>query len=102
MCAPDPADLDERFAELLAVFDEALARGEDPDPTATPADCPELAQRLRRAQAGLCRLEADRRRHRESLTPEQVPGKILHDPAITALLRPQAFFLDRDYRPLRE
>jgi serine/threonine protein kinase len=62
MSPADPADPDERFAQLLAAYDDALARGEDPEPMLTPADGPELAERLRRAQECLRRLDDDRRR----------------------------------------
>jgi len=53
--APDAAD--DAFARLLAVYDEAMKRGETAtDPSADPTTPPDLRHRLERAQACLRRL----------------------------------------------
>jgi serine/threonine protein kinase len=49
---------DMEFSELLAAYDEALAKGQPPESPTLP---PELADRVARAQACLRRLEQDRR-----------------------------------------
>jgi hypothetical protein len=49
---------DQQFSDLLAAYDEALAKGEPPQQATLP---PELAERLAQAQACLRRLEQHRR-----------------------------------------
>jgi len=51
-----------RFLDLLAAYDEALAADQTPDPETMGADVPQLSRRLKSAQACLRRLEYDRRR----------------------------------------
>jgi hypothetical protein len=56
----DRASDDDSFTSDLLAFEEALARGEGPQPSANPASPPEVAGRLLGAQQCLLRLDRDR------------------------------------------
>jgi tRNA A-37 threonylcarbamoyl transferase component Bud32 len=73
MAAANDTPSEDRFAELLAAYDEALAAGLTPPPTPHSAVPPELLDELQGACAVLRRLEQDRQRG-STPAPDRLPA----------------------------